>query len=444
MKLFLIIISFFIVQLSFAQEEAPSSPTKIWTLEESIAYALENNITVKDAVLNKNLAEIDLNRSKSARLPNLFGSASQNFTNGNSIDPLTSEFVSDRIQNTNVGINSSVTLFKGFQMTNEIKQNNIFLEQSSLLEDVEKNNIVLNILETYLQTLYSKENITIAENNLAASEKEVLRAKARLDAGSFTLSDYAEAQSQSATNKYKVIAAKNDYQQYIIALKQLLELSPMEDMEIETLDENLDMVNLRLDKSDVYNSALGFLPEVKASQLNIDASETGLDMAKGAYLPTLTLSGSMGTGYTSINNNNSFTDQFDVNFNQKLGLTLVVPIFNRNQTKAAVQSATIKIERAELQKQITEKEVYRKVETAYQNAVSAQEQVLAAEASKTAAEQSYKLAQKSYEVGGLSTTDLVISQNTFTNAQQNYLQAKYLNILYNQLLQFYQGNEIKL
>ena len=88
--------------------------------------------------------------------------------------------------------------------------------------------------------------------------------------------------------------------------------------------------------------------------------------------------------------------------------------------------------------------MYKKVETAYQNAVSAQEQVIAAEASNTAAEQSYKLAQKKYELGGLSTTDLVISQNTYTNTQQNYLQAKYLNILYHQLLQFYQGNTIKL
>jgi len=140
----------------------------------------------------------------------------------------------------------------------------------------------------------------------------------------------------------------------------------------------------------------------------------------------------------------NISDQFDVNFNQKLGLSLTIPIFNRNQTKAAVKTASINIEKAEIQKQSTEKEVYKKIETAYQNAMSAQEQVIASNASKAAAEQSYKLAQKKYELGDLSTTDLVISQNTYTNAQQNYLQAKYLNILYHQLLQFYQGNDIKL
>ncbi|QXP58870.1 TolC family protein [Olleya sp. HaHaR_3_96] len=443
MKLYLILASLFFVQFSFAQDASTNTASKVWSLEDCITYAIENNITIKDAALNKSIAEIDYSKAKSSRLPNLFGSASQNFSSGNTIDPITSSYVTDQINSTNVGINSSMTLFQGNQISNQIKQNKLLLEQSVYLEEVEKNNIELNILEVYLQTLFSKESIAIAENNLAASEKEVLRAKARLDAGTIALSDYTEAQSQAATNKYNVIASKNDYQQYIIQLKQLLELSPLENLEIETIDENMDLINLEIDKNQLYNNAIGFLPEIQASKLNIAANEKELDIAKGGFLPTLSLNGSVGSGYTSINDN-TFSDQFDVNFNQKIGLSLSIPIFNRNQTKAAVKTASINIEKAEIQKQNTEKEVYKKVETAYQNAVSAQEQVIAADASKTAAEQSYKLAQKKYELGGLSTTDLVISQNTFTNAQQNYLQSKYLNILYHQLLQFYQGNDIKL
>jgi outer membrane protein len=442
MKLYLIIASLFLAQISFTQEASNTSP-KVWSLQDCISYAIENNIIIKNAALTKSIAKVDYDKAKSSRLPNLFGSASQNFSNGNTIDPITSSYVTDQIHSTNVGLNSSLTLFQGNQISNQIKQNKILFDQSVFDEEVEKNNIVLNILETYLQTLYSKESIEIAKNNLLASEKEVLRAKARLDAGTVSLSDYTESQSQSATNKYKVIIAKNEYQQYIIALKQLLELSPLQSIEIETVTENMDLINLELNKIEVYNKALGILPEIKSSILNIEANKKQLEIAKGNFLPTLALSGSLGSGYTSINSN-TFSDQFDVNFNQKLGLSLTIPIFNRNQTKAAVKTASINIEKAEIQKLSTEKEVYKKVETAFQNAISAQEQVIASEASKSAAEQSYKLAQKKYELGDLSTTDLVISQNTFTNAQQNYLQSKYLNILYHQLLQFYQGNDIKL
>jgi len=439
----IIIAGLSLAQLSFAQEVSDGTTPKIWSLQECISYALENNITVKDAVLTSNLTEVDYNQSKSSRLPNVFGSATQILSSGNTIDPITSEYITDQIHSGNVGINSTMTLFQGNQINNQIQQSKILFERSVLLEEVEKNNIVLNLLATYLQALHSKESINIAENNLIASEEEVLRAKARLDAETIALSDYTEAQSQAATNKFNVIAARNNYQQYLIELKQLLELPPMEEMEISPIDENMDLINLDMNKEAVYYNALSFLPEIKATNLNIEASEKQLDIAKGGYLPTLALTGSLGSGYTSFNNS-TFSDQFNVNLNQRLGLSLNIPIFNRNQTRSAVQTATINIEKAQIQKRTIEKDIYKRIETAYQNAVSAQEQLLAARASQQAAEQTYKLAQKKYELGDLSTTDLVISQNTYTNAQQNYLQAKYLNILYYELLQFYQGHDIKL
>ncbi|CAM3523784.1 TolC family protein [Flavobacterium gelidilacus] len=442
MKSYFIIAILVFFQFGFAQEPAIET-SKVWSLEDLITYALENNITIKSAQLNKELAQVDYDKAKSSRLPNLFGSATQSFTNGNSIDPITSNFVTDQINSSNVGLNSTMTLFQGNQLNNQVKQNKLFFEQSILQEEVEKNNIVLNLLETYLQALFSKESITIAENNLVSSENEVIRAKSRLDAGTIAISEYTEAQSQAATNKYNLIAAKNNYQQYLVTLKQLLELPLIENLEIEPIDGNSNLINLEANKVDIYDNALKNLPEIEASNLNIAVNNKQLDIAKGGYLPTLSLISSLGSGYTSINNT-SFSDQFNVNFNQRVSLSLSIPIFNRNQTKAAVKSATLNIEKAEIQKQTTEKEVYKKVELAYQNAISSQEQVIAADASKKAAEQSYQLAQKKYELGALSTTDLVISQNTYTNSQQNYLQAKYLTILHHQLLQFYQGNDIKL
>ena len=432
----------FFTQVGISQIETDTSK-KVWTLKDCITYALGNNITIKDAALNKAQAIVNHGEAKSARLPNLFGSASQTFTNGNSVDPITSDYVTEQIYSTNVGLNSSFTIFQGNQINNQIEQNELLLNQSMFLEEETKNNITLSILENYLQILHAKEGIAIAQNNLTSTQKEVERAKARLDAGTIALSDYTEALSQAATNEYTLINAKNTYQQYIINLKQLLELGPTQDIEIAPLDEQTDYSEILLNKIEIYQKALGTLPEVNASKIGVEVSEKDLDIAKGGYLPSLELTTSIGSGYTSINDN-TFSEQFDVNFNQRIGLSLNIPIFNRNQTKAAVQTAQINIEKAKINQQTTEKEIYKKIETAYQNAISSQEQMVAAKASMEAAEQSYKLAQKRYELGDLNTTDLVISQNTYTNAQQNYLQAKYLNILYHKLLDFYQGNSIEL
>ncbi|QDO94957.1 TolC family protein [Formosa sediminum] len=445
MKIILHILCFFSVAVAFAQTatEEAENQSKIWSLEDCITYAIENNITVKDADLDKDISEVNYDKSKSSRLPNLFGSASQNFTNGNSIDPITSDYVTDQVYSTNLGATSTMTLYQGSQISNQIKQDKLLVDQNSFLVEEAKNNIIISILENYLQLLYAKEGITIAEKNLEASEKEVLRAKARLDAGSIALNDYTEAQSQAATNKYNVITAKNDYQQYVIDLKQLLELGPEDTIEIEDVDDDMALINLEMDKMNIYYKALNVLPEMNASDLNIEINEKDLDIAKGAYMPTVSLVGTLGSGYTSISDIN-FSRQLDINFNQSVGVSVSIPIFNRNETKAAVKTAEINIEKAQIEKQSTEKEIYKKVETAYQNALSAQEQIIAAEASQEAALQSYNLAKIKYELGELSTTDLIINQNTYTAAQLNYIQAKYLNILYHQLLQFYQGNDIKL
>ncbi|MFB9053649.1 TolC family protein [Formosa undariae] len=443
MKIISHIFCFFFVIIASAQTNDSTTEPKIWSLEDCITYAVENNITVKDAGLGKDISEVNYDKAKSARLPNLFGSASQNFSNGNTIDPITSDYVTDQIYSSNLGFTSAMTLYQGSQLTNQIKQNKLILDQNEFLIEEAKNNIIVSILENYLQILFTKEDIVIAENNLEASEKEVIRSKARLDAGTIALNDYTEAQSQAATNKYNVITAKNNYHQYIIALKQLLELGPLDTIEVESIAEDMELVNLEMDKMNIYYKALNVLPEMNTSKLDIAINEKELDIAKGAYMPTLSLIGSAGSGYTSISDIN-FSDQMNVNFNQKVGLNLSIPIFNRNETKSAVKIAEINIERAEIQKQSTEKEIFKKVETAYQNGLSAQEQLMAAEASQEAALQSYTLAKTKYELGDLSTTDLIINQNTYTTAQQNYIQAKYLNILYHQLLQFYQGNDIKL
>lgn len=437
-----VIISFLFCSLfGFGQET--KNVKKQWTLEECITYAKEKNISIKTAELTKNAAEVNYEQSKSSRLPNLTASASQNLSFGNSIDPITSDFVSQEVQSTSLGVNTALTLFQGKQISNQIKQNKLLVDQNSFFVVEAENNVVLSITEAYVQILYNKEGIRIAENNLQASEKEVQRAKMRLDAGSIARKDYTDALSQAATNKYNLITAQNNLSKQILVLKQLLELAPEEDFDVVFLSEFNSKASVIPNKIEVYNAAVALMPEIKASQLNVAVSEKELDIAKGAYLPTLSLSGSLGTGYTNTQNL-TFSDQLNLNFNQRVGLSLSVPIFNRNQTKAQVQNAKISIDKAEIALQTAQKDLYKKIQTAWENATASSEQLVSAQVAQDAAEESYSLAQKKYELGALSTTDLVVSQNTYTNAAQNYIQAKYLTILYTQLLAFYQGNEIKI
>ncbi|AWM13451.1 TolC family protein [Flavobacterium sediminis] len=434
-----LIIALLFSVLTFGQDVAKKEK---WTLEDCIQYAKEKNITIQSAALDQNSAEVNYSQSKSSRWPNLTGSASQSLSNGNTIDPITSDYVAQQIHSTSLGLNTSVTLFQGNQVNNQIKQNKFQVDQNSMYVKEAENNVVLSIVEAYMQALYSNDGVTIALKNLESSQKQMDVAKARFEAGSVAKKDYTDAVSQVATNKYSLIAAQNTYDLQLLTLKQLLELEPEDAFEIETTINNL-VVNELPDKIEVYTNALAQMPEIQASKLGIAISEKDLDIAKGTFLPTLTLSGSLGSGYTSTQNL-GFADQLDLNFNQRVGLSLSIPIFNRNQSKSQVQNAKISIEKSKIEYRTVQKELYKKIETAWQNAKASLEQTEQAIAAKEAAQESYTLAQKKYELNALSTSDLVVAQNTLTNAEQNYFQAKYLSILYTQLLQFYQSNEIKL
>ena len=96
-------------------------------------------------------------------------------------------------------------------------------------------------------------------------------------------------------------------------------------------------------KKDVYIRALSLRPEIEASKLNVEASELGIGIAKSSYLPTISLSAGIGTNHTS-GSDFTFGEQVKNGWNNSIGLSVSVPIFNNRQTKSAVQKAKLQYE----------------------------------------------------------------------------------------------------
>ncbi|WP_020531314.1 TolC family protein [Flexithrix dorotheae] len=441
-----LIISFLMITScfqSFGQvNQEPTVPLK-WDLSNCISYAIANNITVKQVEMAQQSSDVNLEQSKAAWLPSLSATASQNLTRGTSIDPITSDFLSQKIHSTSLGINAQMTLYGGNKINNQIKQNKMLVEQNSLFVEESKNNITLEVTKAFLLTLYYREGIEIADHNLNASARQLEQTQALYDAGSVAAKDLADIQSQYASDQYAMVSAQNAYDQQVLTLKQLLELEPGQEFEPSFPASDLEVKVLIPDKMEVYQRSLEFLPEIKASQMQMDISSIDLKIAKAGYQPTLALVGRLSSGFTSTQPY-TFSEQLDNNFNQGIGLSLSIPIFSNLKNKSNVQLAKIAMESANLDRIATKKEVYRKVESAHQSATGAQGEMDAAKIQVEAAKVSYDLSQEQYELGLINTTELLIDQNNYLTAQQKYLQTKYTTLLYFELLQFYQGEPIKL
>jgi outer membrane protein len=437
MKYILAFIFLFSTLIGFTQTNTT------WDLQQCIAYAKENNITVKQAALNSSVAAANLERAENQRYPDLTGGASVGFTNGTSIDPITSEYVNQQISSSNFSLNSQVSLYSGGQLKTQISQNQLLLTQNELYKAEAQNEIVLSVTEAYLQILYLKENIAIAEYNLATSTQQLAQAQARYDLGDLAAQDVADLRAQNANDSYQLVAATNSFKQQVLVLKQLLELEPQTNFAVDTTSTLLGVELVLPDLITVYQTAKSQLPQVKAGELDVQISQLDLAIAKAGYKPTLSANARLYTGQTSTRDINYF-EQLNGNFNQQIGLSLSVPIFDRKQTSTQVQTALIGIQKAQLAQSTIDKTLYRTIETAWQSASSSLLEANAAQVVSEASKTAYDQARQQYDLGDISATDVLISKNNYINAEQQYLQARYSSILYYNLLQFYLGNELKI
>lgn len=433
------------------QQDSTQTLPAQWNLQTCIDYALQQNITIRKNRLNAKSAEVDVKTARAALFPSLTASVSQRIVNRpnsqtNTIidgDNITSS-QSKTSYNGSYGIDANWTLYNGSKRLNTLKQQRMNNRIAELGVAESENTIEESITQIYVQILYAAEAVKVNEATLDVSRAECERARALLAAGSIARSDLAQLEAQVSTDKYQLVTAQATLQDYKLQLKQLLELDGEKEMTlyIPTLgDENV--LSPLPSKTDVYRSALTLRPEIEAGRLNVKASELDIDIARSGYIPTISLSA--GIGSTNTNGNDfTFGEQIKQNWNNSLGVTVSVPIFNNRQTKSAVQKAKIQKQNSELDLLDNQKNLYKTIEGLWLDANSAQQRYVAAIEKLRSTQTSYDLIQEQFNLGMKNTVELLTEKNNLLNAQQETLQAKYMAILNTQLLKFYQGEQITL
>lgn len=413
---------------------------KLWSLTDCINYAVNNNITVKKTQLGQQTAAINLDQAKNNRLPAVSGNISANANHGSVINQITNNRVNQTTITNSMGVSASMPLYEGNKLNLQIERATLALEQNDLYVKEAQNNITLSVLEAYLQALYQYENIAVAKNTALSSEEQLAQAQQKYENGAIAKIDLIEIETQHANNQYNVVLAKNQYENQVLTLKQLLELPPGTEFGIEIIQKE-DVSAPIANKEEVYRQALEQLPTIKIYEKQKELAQKDIQIAKSGFLPSLSLSGGINTGY-SDRDTEKYMTQLKNNFGQTIGLSLNIPIFSRYQNKNNVALARLSESQADLDRKQAEKDLYTKIETAWHNATTRQAQEVASKKARDNAKLAYELAEKKHEFGNLTNTELLVSRNTYLNAEQTYLQNKYMVLLYQQLLNFYQGKEI--
>ena len=346
--------------------------------------------------------------------------------------------------NGSYGIDANWTLYNGGSRLNTIKQNELNQRIASLAVSESENSIQESIAQIYVQILYAAEAVKVNETTLEVSRAQFERGKQLHEAGSLSQADLAQLEAQVSNDNYSVVTSQATLQDYKLQLKQLLELDGELEMNLylPTLDDEDALAPLP-SKADVFRAALSLRPEIESGKLNIEAADLDIKIARSGYIPSISLTA--GIGSTNANGNDfTFTEQIKQNWNNSLGISVSIPIFDNRQTKSAIRKAKLQKQTSQLDLLDEQKTLYRTIETLWLDANSAQQQYAAARQQVKSTQTSFDLVSEQFNLGMKNTVELLTEKNNLLIAQQQLLQAKYMAILNRQLLNFYQGQEIVL
>jgi outer membrane protein len=437
------------------------SQQKEWTLEECVKYAVENNIQIKQQVLQTMYQKNSLDLAKLKLLPTISGSASHNYTFGRALDETTYQYSDNQtVQSNNFYIGGSLSLFNGLQNYNTIQKNKYqVLAGESNLEST-KDNVALNVALAYLQILLNTELANATNNQFQITKQQIEKTKKLVDAGSLARGNLLQIEAQAASEDLQYTNLKNQLDISYLTLTQLLELQSPENFVIVKpvikIDTN-SFVAGRID--DIYAQAQGLRPEIKSAEFSLNASQYDLKISKGGRSPRLTMNHSFSTLYSNIRQKilgldpltgsitygkYSFADQINDNISYGLGFSLSIPILNGWQVNKSISNARISVENSQYSLDATKKQLYKNIQLAYTDAVAALKKFNSSLKAVSSAEESFRYTEQKFNVGMVTPVDYNASKTQLLKAQSDMAQAKYEYIFKTKVLDFYKGIPLNL
>ncbi len=422
---------------------AAAQPEGPWSLKDCTDYALEHNISVRQSGISVQQKEIDLNTAQARRLPGLSLGASENVSFGRGLTA-DNTYTNSNTSSTSFSLGADLPIFQGFQINNGIKRGRLQLDAAMADLEKAKDDIRVSVAQAYVQILYNEQIARVARVQVAHDSTLLEQIEVREHAGTASAADVSAQKAALAQSRLNCVQAEGNLQIALLELTQLLELPSPEGFSIVSPSVEALEPQMLMNPEDIYARALEIRPAIKSAQLGLQSAEIDIADAKGAFLPSLSLNGGIGTNYytTTDRDFGSFGNQLKNNFSQYVGLSLSIPIFTRFSNRNSLRSARLSYANTQLLLESEKKALYKEIQQAYYNALTSQSRLSSSRESAASAREHYGMVEQKYINGKASVTDYNDAKNNFLQAESEYIQARYECLFQTRLLDFYRGEEI--
>lgn len=448
------------------------------SLQAAIQMGIANNIDVSQSDLQMQKASINWKQSKASMLPNLNANANQGINQGRTNDPITNAFINQNINYSSYGASASVTLFNGFTIQNSIKANTLGYEASRMELQQAKDNLTINIILAYLNVLSTEDILENSRNQQMVTREQVDRLNILNQSGAIPPSQYYDLKGQYANDEIAVADNQAALETAKLNLVQLLNIPYNKNVDVERLPVDAFNINYVAAPDKIYDTALQQFAQIKAVRFRTESAQKNVRAIQGQLYPTLSLSGNIGTNYSSALTQSFFVSSSDVpsatayvvvngsqipvitkqnqystqkvTFNNQLNnnlattvnLGLSIPIFNHSQVKSRVKLAKADLKNSELVEQNTKTILQQSIERAYVNLINTSDKYKILLGQVQSFTESFRSAEIRFNAGAITSVDYLIAKNNLDKTKTNLIISKYDFVLRAKILDYYQGKAL--
>ncbi|AMD85615.1 outer membrane protein [Capnocytophaga haemolytica] len=409
----------------------------LWTLDECISYALEHNISVQRSAVDLKATDIDLLQARGAFLPSVNASAQYGLNEGKNVNPVTNQYENQFFQSASGGVNVELTLFNGLQNWRKLQQAKLNGVAAQYQLDKMKDDIVLSLINAYLEVLSQKEKLKVLQAQLEVSKQSAARTRDLIAAGSLPKGDVYEADATVLGQEQEIIATENALFIAKMGLAQLLLLKEYQSFDVADLPlegEHTDILNRS--PQEIYAKAKEVMREVKIAEANVALAESSLKVSRSGYTPRLSAQWGYNTRW-SKSQPEEFWKQLDANKGMFAGLSLNIPILNGFNTLGSVKRQQLNLLKSQFAKEQAELTMEKNIYEAYTDAASAKKLYEASEKTAEAKRQSFAYAEERHKVGLMTTFDYNQAKYQEEKAETDAIAAKYKYLFKVKVLEYY-------
>jgi outer membrane protein len=423
------LVLFFFVSVSGQQK---------WALEDCIKYAVLNNLDIKQGRIEIEKAKQNLRQAKWDMMPSVGASSSAGYSTGRTV--VQGDLVSKSYLYNDYNLRASMEIFNAFSQENQISYSKFRMRAAENSSLYAIDDLAFKIMNSFYDVIYFEELLQITMKQKELSQLIEKKTDVLVKTGLKATADLLEVKANLEKDELTCIQTQNKLESAWIELRKAMNLKPDSTISlIKNTNQIIEVENSNVDIMSLYGSHSSWSPQIKSFEYDQEASRKNLSVQRAAFFPSLGAGASYGT-YFYNGAVGDFANQFKTNQNQYVGMSLNIPVFNRNANDTKVKLARLEYESAKVKLDQARQDLLYEMVTNYNDLKASLSEFTQARKQLEADTLAFRAAEKKYDQGMINIVDFYTVKNRMVNTAGQVLRSELTAEVKQKIIDFYRGN----